>query len=89
MSTQQEELTRVRSKTQDAILGFIQNRSRFTADELRQAVAAVAPKTAPSSADRVMRDLRAQGLISVTCVNRSASLYRNDKFNLRNEKFKL
>jgi 1,6-anhydro-N-acetylmuramate kinase len=50
--------------------------ARFTATELRQYVQHHNFGTAPSSADRVMRNLRKQGKINYALVNRAKSLYQ-------------
>jgi Fe2+ or Zn2+ uptake regulation protein len=78
VSTQAKELARVRSRIEQAVIDFVSRHRWFDAKKLHAAVADAAPNTAPGSADRIMRDLRSRGLISVTCVNRSASLYRSD-----------
>jgi hypothetical protein len=51
------------------------NPSRFTANELRQHVQHYHFGTAPASADRVMRQLRAKGKINYALTNRAQSLY--------------
>lgn len=49
--------------------------ARFTATELRQFVQHHNFGTAPASADRIMRNLRAAKKINYVVVNRSKSLY--------------
>lgn len=74
------ELARVTSAIAQAILGFLRARlnngmPEFHAEELRQWVKA-SLQTAPASADRVLRDLRAAGRVRYVVINRRASLYR-------------
>lgn len=49
--------------------------SRFTATELRQYVQKHNFGTAPASADRILRNLRAAKKVNYAVVNRSKSLY--------------
>ena len=74
--TQQENLDRVRSKIQEAILEFANQRigQAFHADDLRRYVASQC-QVAPGSSDRVLRDLRQRGLVGYQVINRRQSLY--------------
>ena len=73
-----EQLQRVALNLNEAILAFFRERQglRFTATELRQYVQHHNFGTAPSSADRVMRNLRKAGRINYVVVNRAKSLYQ-------------
>jgi hypothetical protein len=75
-----EQLTRVALNLNQVIVHFWQIRMssagrQFTANELRQYVQHHNFGTAPASADRVMRLLRAQGKINYVLTNRAKSLY--------------
>jgi hypothetical protein len=84
MLEQTQQLNRVAATTKDAILAFIkqrladtENNGAFTADQLRFYVNNnVTGGVSPSSADRVLRMLRQQGLIDYCVLNRGKSLYR-------------
>ena len=81
-----EQLQRVALNLNEAIIEFFFERlgmsrtpgfePRFTATELRQYVQRRNFGTAPSSADRVMRNLRKAGRINYVVVNRAKSLYQ-------------
>jgi hypothetical protein len=69
----------------EAVTEFINNKSRFvqedkqcfTATDLRQYVQLrVGGYVAPSSPDRILRNLRKKGKVNYTLINRSRSLYR-------------
>jgi hypothetical protein len=80
VNEQQQQLLRVRSSLADLIVAFWTRKLAapspdFYADELRRAIA-VGVKSAPASADRVLRDLRQAKRINYTVVSRSRSLYR-------------
>lgn len=77
VTTQDRELTRVTSRIGTAIHAFCTARvgKTFTAAELREHVATACGTTAPASADRVLRQLRKQGVVAYRVVNRSASTY--------------
>ena len=73
-------LKRVALNLSQAIVVFWMSREgtlnkEFTATELRQYVQRHSFGTAPSSADRVMRQLRQQKKINYILVNRAKSLY--------------
>lgn len=70
------DLERCVQGTGATILEFLRQRVglEFTANELRAHVAKH-HETAPGSADRVMRDLKARGLCRVVCVSRAESRY--------------
>lgn len=74
---QQANIDRVSDRIAGAILTFCRQRvgKTFHADELRQHCESVCGKTAPGSADRILRDLRAKGSLSYSVVSRSQSLY--------------
>jgi DNA-binding PadR family transcriptional regulator len=73
---QPRQLRRVRSNIGAAVMEFLQERGlhgTFHAKELHDHVGA---GVAPASADRVLRSLRADGLVDYVVVNRAASSYR-------------
>jgi hypothetical protein len=79
---QTQQLNRVAVTTKDAILEFMKQRlasedPTFTSDQLRFYVTNnVVGKVSPSSADRVLRLLRQQGVVDYYVVNRGRSLYK-------------
>ncbi len=82
---QTQQLNRVAATTKDAILYFIKQRltdfdgsgGAFTADQLRFYVNNnVVGGVSPSSADRVLRQLRQENKINYIVLNRGKSLYR-------------
>ncbi len=81
---QTEQLNRVTATTTDAILAFIaarladeETKGAFTADQLRNYVNnTVTGGVSPSTADRVLRNLRQQGKLDYLVLNRGKSLYR-------------
>lgn len=76
---QPQHLARVRSKTAGAILRFFDDRAvgqDFTAQELRDYVAARVPGIAPASPDRILRDMRSRGEVSYEVISRKNSRYR-------------
>lgn len=78
MSQQQENISRVRAKIGYVILTFFKHHKglEFHADELRQFVIQSVPfSVAPGSPDRIMRDLRQDGLIDYRVIDRRNSLY--------------
>lgn len=80
-SEQQQQLERVAARIGDAILTFVRRlrafeTTTFHADDLREFVMRAVGRTAPGSADRVLRDLRARGLVRYQVINRRESLYR-------------
>lgn len=75
ISAQAEDLERVTSRIGQAVLGFCRANRQFRADQLRAHVAKECGASAPASADRVLRELKARGAIKYRVVNRSQSLY--------------
>lgn len=74
---QDAELDRVSSRIRGAILEFCRARlgQQFFADELRAHVEQQCGKTAPGSADRILRALRQDGELAYRVINRRKSLY--------------
>jgi hypothetical protein len=74
---QTRELARVTGRIAESVLLFLRRRQgqTFRAADLAAFVMADCGG-APASADRVMRQLRAQGYIDVQVVDRAGSLYR-------------
>lgn len=74
----QQQLTRVSGRIGAAILAFHKQRMQtapaFHAEELREHVQQQT-QLAPASADRVLRELRKQGLLNYRVLNRAQSLY--------------
>ena len=73
---QEENLERVSSRIEAAIIKFCKEHRTFHADELRQAVIRDTGIAAPASADRILRLLRQKGVIIYEVVSRRESLYR-------------
>lgn len=71
-----ENLERVSSRIEWAIIDFCKEHATFHADELRQAVTRVTGIAAPASADRILRLLRQKGVVNYEVVSRRESLYR-------------
>lgn len=81
MSEQQMQLFRVTDRIGELVIEFFRSipiGGTFHAEDLRLFVDRHC-KSAPGSADRVMRSLRKQGAINYTVVNRKSSLYRREK----------
>jgi hypothetical protein len=78
-SQQREHLDRVSTKLGPLILSWCRDRfahaPEFSMVELASFVSRHVP-SAPASTDRIVRELRRQGLISYEVTNRRASLYR-------------
>jgi hypothetical protein len=72
---QEENLARVSSRIGLAIINFCRTHKIFYAEELRAAVTRATGIAAPASADRVLRALRQQGVISYVVVSRRESKY--------------
>lgn len=72
------ELKRVTLSLEDAIVAFAHmvRKREFKADELRAYVTRRVLGSAPASPDRVLRALRAKGLLDYEVVSRSGSVYR-------------
>jgi hypothetical protein len=81
MREQQMRLFRVTDRIGELVVEFFNTVAiggTFHAEDLRLYVDQRC-KSAPGSADRVMRSLRKQGSINYTVVNRKSSLYRRDQ----------
>jgi hypothetical protein len=83
LGEQDDNLDRVSARIAAAIIEFYHVRSEsgerlFFVEELRRHVIAQVGVIAPASPDRVMRLLRAEGVIHYTVVSRPESLYRID-----------
>jgi hypothetical protein len=78
MNTNAVYMENVGSKIGAAIVDFCSRRLGMTihAEDLRNHVSNVVGKTAPGSADRILRDLRQRGKVNYDVVNRRQSLYR-------------
>jgi hypothetical protein len=76
--TQHAQLKRVRENIESAIVGFCSRRigKTFRASDLAAWVIFIVPGTAPDSPSRVLRLLRADGVIEYEVVSRAGSLYR-------------
>jgi Fe2+ or Zn2+ uptake regulation protein len=74
---QRKQAARVRGKIRLAILDFFKAPpgSTFTVNYLTQVVKRTVPDIAPDSPGRIMRLLRAEGLINYKVVSRKDSLY--------------
>lgn len=78
LTEQERQVKRVRGKIHLAILGFFHRRRPgdvFTAPELHRVIREKHPSLAPDSPGRIMRLLRAEGLINYRVVSRKDSLY--------------
>ena len=78
MSDQHTELTRVKSKISKSIMAFFKKKGvghEFHADDLRRYVESFTGRTAPGSADRILRELRQQMALNYEVTNRRQSLY--------------
>ena len=84
MTEQTQQLNRVAATAKEAILDFIKQRladtednGAFTSDQLRFYVQNnVVGGVSPSSADRVLRQLRQSGKLDYAVINRGKSIYR-------------
>jgi len=81
MSEQDQELKRVSARIGQAIAGFYEDRlaspdGTFHAEELRQWVIEQCGVISPGSADRILRAMRAKGIVAYEVVSRSQSFYR-------------
>lgn len=74
---QEQNLSRVRSRIAPAVLDFARRcgSEPFGIEQL-QAFVRSRVNVAPASPDRILRDLRARGLIEYEVINRRAALYR-------------
>lgn len=76
MGEQTEQLKRVSDRIGKAILSFQRiHPGQFHVDELRKYVIDTVGIVAPASPDRVLRLMRAEGVLSYVVVSRSQSLY--------------
>lgn len=78
---QEKQLQRVKGKMAAAIRRFwntLRPGDQFHSAQLHEFVKAEIPNSAPASAERILRDMRANidELIDYECVNRRQSLYR-------------
>ena len=76
---QQENLDRVYSRIATHIMAFRDEHGAgayFHAEDLRQYVLEREPSIAPGSPDRILREMRLNGVLNYTVVNRRASLYQ-------------
>lgn len=78
MSDDQEERARVYARIAPLIIEFRLAclDSTFHAEELRCYVLTRLPSVAPSSPDRILRELRLNGVLDYVVVNRRQSLYQ-------------
>jgi hypothetical protein len=72
---QQENLERVTSCIERAIVEFCRRYRRFHADQLHEWVSNTTGLSAPASSDRILRSLRQRGIIDYRILNRRRSLY--------------
>lgn len=72
---QAENLERVTTRIEQAILTFCRKHKRFHADDLRKAVVRETGIAAPGSADRILRHLRQRHTLDYRVINRRESLY--------------
>ena len=79
MSEQSDNLARVRSRIASCVLTFCASRlllcPTFRMAQLQEYVAAEV-SSAPASPDRILRQLRKEGLLDYVVVDRAGSLYR-------------
>lgn len=81
MQTQAANLKRCKSKLAPFVIAFFQNRgigAQFHGGDLSRYVSACSP-CAPSSPDRIMRDLAEDGVLAYEVINRRQSLYEITK----------
>lgn len=79
MNEQTANITRVSSEIGSHVTTFLNRHlnKEFHVEELRQFVfSQVKGYVAPASPDRILRDLRAKGIVNYAVVNRRKSLYR-------------
>ena len=77
MTTSEPHLVRVLERIGETILNFHNScRDEFHAEDLRRYVRQHCGVTAPGSADRVLRSLRAAGKLNYLIVSRRQSRYR-------------
>lgn len=72
---QQDNLERVSTRIASAIKEFCLSYRYFVAEELREYVRQETGRLAPSSATRVLQDLRVKGELNYVVLSRSASAY--------------
>jgi len=81
MATQTQDLNRVTNRIADTILSFAQFKKatgdlQFHGVDLHIFIQATGGYAAPSSADRVLRQLRQEGYLDYVVLNRAQSLYQ-------------
>jgi len=79
MTTQKQNLSRVKSQIATVILDFWEQtgpKTPFHMTNLLKYVRSRRPNIAPDSPSRVMRDLKQHKVIDYVVLNRSASLYK-------------
>lgn len=74
-ASNQAHLARVSSKIGDAILAFCRGRTQFHMQELVDGVQDDGAAIAPDSASRILRDLRAKGVLNYRVLSRRNSHY--------------
>lgn len=72
---QAENLERVSLRISNAVTRFCSRHLTFHADDLRRAVIRETGIAAPASADRILRDLRKQGVLDYMVLSRRESFY--------------
>ena len=82
MGEQRESLERVEAKIGDVVLEFCRSRVELNARQFRMAdlvdYVADRAQVAPSSPDRILRQLKKEGKVAYTVIDRAGSLYRID-----------
>jgi hypothetical protein len=81
MTPSHPELKAVGARISEAIQLFYDNRMKFNspffhADDLRVFVETVVGKSAPGSADRILREMRRDNKVNYSVVDRAKSLYK-------------
>lgn len=76
MNDDANERQRVSARIGEAVMDFCRSRAEFHADELRQYVDHHAGRTAPGSADRILRQLRGKGRLDYVVTSRRESRYQ-------------
>jgi len=69
------DLERVSSRIANAVVAFCSHHPRFHMDDLRRYIVREVGTVAPGSPDRILRDLRARGVLRYRVVSRHQSLY--------------
>lgn len=76
MPDNQEHLIRVSTKIATVILSFCGSRTHFHMQELVEEIQSVDSAIAPDSASRILRDLKAKGLLNYEVLSRRDSHYK-------------